>query len=262
MEVKLVMKTSLSLLLLTHNESENVIKNLDWLGECPNINEIVIVDDDSTDDTIKNLKTLKLPKNTKLLVLSRKLEGDFSQQRQYGVGKASNDWILWLDADEKPSPELVSFLKSFDPDRETSFLLRRQDYFEGRLLKHGETASQSFLRLFDRRQGHFIGKVHETWYPDSPATSTELTIIHHSHPDLYSFLHKINFYSSLRAQELYDQKVSTNLFQIIFYPTGKFIKNYFFKLGFLDSTPGIIMALTMSFHSFLVRSKLWHLSQK
>jgi hypothetical protein len=74
-------------------------------------------------------------------------------------------------------------------------------------------------------------------------------------------MEKINFYSDIRAHELFQQKIHTNLFQIVFYPLGKFLYNYIVRLGFLDSTPGIIMALSMSFHSFLVRAKLWHLWQ-
>ena len=58
---------------------------------------------------------------------------------------------------------------------------------------------------------------------------------------------------------MYQQNETTNMFEIIFYPIGKFLQNYFFRLGFLDGTPGIIMALCMSFHVFLNKAKLWHL---
>ncbi|MCL4383883.1 glycosyltransferase family 2 protein [Patescibacteria group bacterium] len=254
--------TNLSLLLLTHNESENIKNNLDWLGECPNLNEIIVVDDQSTDKTIEALKSLKLPKATKLNICEHPLNNDFSAQRQFGVGKAGNDWIIWLDPDEKPDQQLVKFLNTFHPADLRPYSFRRLDTFGGRILLHGETGQCRLIRLFNRHQGKFIGQVHEIWQDKSAPLITNNTLHHFSHPDLYSFLNKINFYSDLRAEELFRQHTPPSLFQIIFYPMGKFFQNYIFRLGFLDSTPGIIMALTMSLHSFLVRAKLWQLWQK
>ena len=254
--------TNLTLLLLTRNESENIKRNFSWLKDCPTINEIIVVNDESTDDTVKALKALKLPKTTKLSIFSHPLNQNFSTQRQFGVSKAKNDWILWLDADETPSTDLTAYLHKFDPQSEAAFQLSRTDYFEGKVLKRGETSTSFPVRIFNKKQGKFVGKVHEVWQPTTTAFSLKLAIFHHSHPDLKSFLEKINFYSTIRARELYDQKITVSAFEIIAFPLGKFIVNYGIKAGFLDGTPGIITALTMSFHSFLVRSKLWHLWQK
>lgn len=254
--------TNLTLLLLTRNESENIKLNFSWLKDCPTINEIIVVDDESTDDTVKDLKALKLPKTTKLSIFCHPLNQNFSTQRQFGVSKSKNDWILWLDADETPSTELVAYIQKFAPQLETAFQLSRTDYFEGKVLKHGETSTSFPIRIFNKKQGKFVGKVHEVWQPTTTIFPLKLAIFHHSHPDLKSFLEKINFYSTIRARELYDQKITASAFEIVALPLAKFTINYWLKAGFLDGTPGIIMALTMSFHSFLVRSKLWHLWQK
>jgi hypothetical protein len=113
--------------------------------------------------------------------------------------------------------------------------------------------------LFNKNYGSFIGRVHEIWKTNQPVVNTHLAIFHHPHQSIKSLMEKINFYSDIRAKELFDQKVESNVFEIIFYPLAKFFQNYIFRLGFLDSTAGIVMALTMSFDSFLVRSKLWQL---
>jgi len=76
------------------------------------------------------------------------------------------------------------------------------------------------------------------------------------------FLEKINQYSTLRAKELYCAGKKTNFFEIIVYPTGKFLKNFLWNLGFLDGLPGFLHAVFMSFHSFLVRGKLWLMTHK
>jgi hypothetical protein len=87
-------------------------------------------------------------------------------------------------------------------------------------------------------------------------------ILHFPHPTISEFLEEINFYTSIRATELYENGIKTSLFQIIVYPKAKFFVNYFLKLGILDGLEGLVFAILMSFHSFLVRGKLWLLWKK
>ena len=75
--------------------------------------------------------------------------------------------------------------------------------------------------------------------------------------EMDEFIKKINYYSSLRAEELYGQGKNINVLEIMFVPALKFIYNYFINLGFLDGAAGFVYAFLMSFHSFLVRAKLW-----
>ena len=254
------MNQPISLLLLTKNEQRNLLKNFGWLDKCPNIDEVIVIDDFSTDNTHIVAKKLK-NNNTNIIIKKRKLNNDFSTQRTYGINQAKNDWILWLDADETPSLELVKFLTNLTPDNIKTYSFVRQNIFWNKLLKHGESR-QSLVRLFDKTCGKFSGKVHETWISSSPIKKTSLTFSHQPNQDMTSFLQKINFYTSIRAKELHKQKNNTSLFQIITYPLAKFASNYIIKFGFLDGTQGIIVSLLMSFHSFLVRAKLWQLSQK
>lgn len=249
---------TLSLLLLTHNSSYHLQKLWTWLDQCPKINEIVAIDDNSTDDTVKILKPLE-SKERKIIIQSRGLTNNFSEQRHFGLKFATNDWIFWLDSDEKPSPKLINFLKNFEPQPHTAYNFPRRDFFFGRELKHGETAHLKFTRIFNKNNGSFVGAVHERWQTNDQLQSIKFPLLHYPHRNFYSLMEKINFYSDLRSQELFQQQVHANLFQIISYPLGKFLLNYVLRLGFLDSTQGIILALSMSFHSFLVRAKLWHL---
>jgi glycosyltransferase involved in cell wall biosynthesis len=254
-------KTKISLTILTKNESDVLKKNLNWINQCPAINEIIFVDDESTDDTLKTIRSLKL-KNCHIKLFERKLNHDFSSQRQFAISKASNNLVLWLDPDEHPSNEIIGLLNNIDKHQYDNYAFLRSDIFLGKELKHGETSSQYFLRLFDKRYGQFTNLVHETWQSSKPVRNFDFPIIHHSHPNLKSFIEKINFYTDIRSQELHNRGVKTNILQIIFYPLAKFIQNYFLRLGLLDGTPGIIIALGMSFHSFLVRAKLWTLQNQ
>jgi len=257
----MINQKNISILLLTKNESANIQKHFNWLINCLVINEIIAIDDNSTDSTIDALKALE-SKHLKVKIYKHSLDNDFAAQRNWGIEKTTNNWVLWLDADETPSPELQLFLNHFTFNKMLVYAFKRDDIFLGKHLKYGETAYIHFTRLFNKNRGKFYRPVHEVWRTSQPTSYKEFSILHYSHNSLRSFLEKINFYSDIRAQELFKNNIQTNLFEIIFYPFGKFIQNYIFKFGFLDSTPGIIMALSMSLHSFLVRAKLWHLYQK
>ncbi len=251
------MNQHISLTILTKNEQENINKNFDWLKNIKTIDEIIVVDDSSTDKTIDILKT-KIGKHQKLKTYLRKLDNDFSSQRQFSISKSTNNWILWLDADEIPSPPIIKFLTNFSPTNHThAYSFSRQELFCGHQLNYGQS-KQKIIRLFNKDKGNFIGKVHEVWSTNQ-SEDTNLTFFHQSNQNITQILEKINFYTDIRANELFQSKISTNIFQIISYPIAKFFQNYIFKFGFLDGIPGIVLSLFMSFHSFLVRAKLWHL---
>jgi len=250
----------ISAIVLTKNEEKNVVDCLDTLSFC---DEIIIIDDYSTDRTWEIIE--KVSKEDKRIKShKRALNLNFSEQRKFGIEQASNDLILFLDADERVSKELKSEIENLlDIDTKYSgFLIPRIDFMWGKKLAHGETGNIKLLRLFNKKDGKLKGKVHETWVTERPVTTLINPIMHYPHPTISEFLREINFYTDLRAEELYEQKKRVNLISIIFYPLAKFFVNYIFKLGILDGTAGLVHAIMMSFHSFLVRGKLWQLWQK
>jgi hypothetical protein len=87
-------------------------------------------------------------------------------------------------------------------------------------------------------------------------------LLHYPHPTIAEFLKEINYYTDIRAKELYRRKVFVRWWDILLYPKAKFILNYFLRRGLLDGSAGFVFAVMMSFHSFLVRGKLWLLWQK
>jgi hypothetical protein len=104
-----------------------------------------------------------------------------------------------------------------------------------------------------------VKTIHEEWKVAGPIGLLDEPLFHYPHPTISEFLKEINFYTTLKAQELYREGVWVGAEPIILYPIGKFIKNYILKLGFLDGTPGFMLSMMMSFHSFLTRAKLWTL---
>lgn len=248
----------ISAVVLTKNEEKNVIDCLESLSFA---NEIIVIDDNSNDRTQELVENFQ--KNHQgVKFYKRSLDGDFSAQRKFGIEKSINDWIFFVDADERISSELATEISENISDDYGGFLIPRRDFMWGRELLHGETGRIRLLRLFNKNKGSLRGKVHETWETKNRVGKLINPIKHYPHPTISQFLKEINFYTDLRAKELKDQGRKSSALAIIFYPVCKFILNYFLKLGILDGNAGLVHAILMSFHSFLVRGKLWLLWQK
>ena len=251
------MKPRISAVILTKNEQEHIvfcIKSLLWCDE------IVIVDDYSVDKTLEKIASLKKP----LTIFQRKLDGNFSEQRNFGLAKTSGEWILFVDADEVVTDALKhEILTSLQNNHDISgFEIRRVDSVWGGPLRYGEGGNMKLLRLVKKHHGLWKGKVHEVLAVKGEVQSLTQPLLHYPHNDISEFLNKINFYTTIRAKELYSQQKKVHFLSMLCYPIGKFVLNYFLKRGFLDGTVGLVHAMLMSFHSFMVRGKLWLLWQK
>jgi len=242
----------ISAIVLTRNEEKNIEACLDLLKWCE---EIIIVDDYST------YKTINLLKSSRVKVFRRRLNRDFAAQRNFGLKQARGKWVFFVDADERISPALQAEIQyrisNIEYRNTNGFYLKRKDFFGGRWLRHGETAKVRLLRLAKKGAGEWNGKVHEVYKISGETGELKNPLLHYPHPTMTEFLEQINYYSDLRAEELYSQGIYSSLFQILGYPLAKFLQNWILRLGFLDGPPGFMVAMMMSWHSFLVRSKLY-----
>jgi len=247
----------ISCVILTHNNEnkiESLLANVSWCDE------IIVVDDDSTD------KTRDIAAKKKAIVITHALNNDFAAQRNLGLTKAKGDWILFVDSDEFVSQELAGEIQGITQSTDVAtqgYFIKRKDRMWGREeLRFGETGNIKLLRLARRGAGKWKREVHETWEVKGATKTCVHPLLHSPHPDVKTFLAQINRYTTINAAVFYKQGKRANVVTIILYPVAKFIQNYFVKLGFLDGTPGFIMAMMMAFHSFLTRAKLWQLPNK
>lgn len=254
------MEVKISAIIITKNEEidlEECLRSLRWCDE------LIVVDDNSTD------KTVEIAKKFKATIYVHSIKNDFSSQRNFGLSKAKGDWVLFVDADERISDALsfeISNIAHQMIDQKLSkyngFYIKRNDFMWGKRIKFGESGSIKLLRLAKKNAGIWEGDVHEKWKIKGYLGHINNPILHFPHKTLQEFLSEINLYTTIRAEELNKEGNKVNFISILMYPLGKFIVNYFLKRGFLDGVPGIVLAIIMSFHSFLVRGKLWLISNK
>ena len=239
----------LTAVVLTRNEEKNLDACLNSLKFC---DRILVIDDNSTDST------LKIVKRHKAEFITHSLNGDFSMQRNFALSVANPGWVLFIDSDEKVTEGLAGEIKNAVTRNDcTGFYLHRKDIIWGKQLQFGDTGNIKLLRLAKRSAGSWIGKVHETWSVEGHTDTLKHPLLHYPHPSIDSFLSHLNNYSTLRAEELKNNGVKSSLIQIILYPLGKFIYLYVIKLGILDGTAGFVHAMLMSFYSFLVKGKIY-----
>lgn len=201
-----------------------------------------------------------------VLVIEHQLISNYAQVRNEALMKAKGDWILFLDADEEITSALAeeiqkrSLLKGDSLNGIKGFYARRRDLFLGGWLKHGETANVRLLRLARKDAGKWVRPVHEVWKINGKTGELKNPLLHYSHQSTVEMLDKIDKYSELEANYRLGKLGRFGKFgrlgQMAIFPVGKFLVNYFLRLGFLDGIPGFIHAVMMSWHSFLVRAKL------
>lgn len=244
----------ISAIVLTFNEEDGIeecLQTLKWADE------IVILDEKSLDKTVPLAK--KYTKN----IFEYAGGKSFADKRNYALAKAKGDWVLFVDADERVTPELAEEIKAaVRKESLNGFYLKRKDFFMGGWLNHGETASVKFLRLAKRDYGQWVRPIHEVWEVKGETGELKNPLLHYSHPDLEEFTSKINTNTTLDTLYYFSRGEKFSLFKLLFFPKAKFLRNYFLKLGFLDGKRGLIMALVMSFNSFLIRAKLLELYLK
>lgn len=245
----------LTAVVLTKNEEKNIGRCIKALSFC---DEIIVIDDCSVDETTK------IARNLGAKVFLHELTDSFSDQRNFGLKKVKSRWALFVDADEiitsKLKTEILNELKK-KINYISGYYFKRSDFMWGRWIKYGEIGTLRFLRLAQKNSGRWERRVHERWHIVGDTKELKNHILHYPHPNIKNFLEEINERSALHALANKEEEKQANIFLIIFMPLYKFINGYIINLGFLDGTPGFIIAIIMSLHSFLSWSKLWFLQK-
>lgn len=235
------------------------------------MNITVVVLTDKNKDTSKLLKQLKFADEILIIcdakekkyqakknvnIYYRPLANDFSKQRNFALKKAKYDWVLFIDSDEEVSKALATEVREvIENSKYDGYYIKRIDNWKGKTLKFGEFLDSYLLRLGRKSKGQWKRSVHETWGIKNSGKLKNY-LIHYPHPTVHKFVSKINIYSGIHASENAKSKKAT-IFHIILFPWAKFVFNYIFKRGFLDGTHGFVVAMMMSFHSYLAWSKQW-----
>jgi (heptosyl)LPS beta-1,4-glucosyltransferase len=254
------MKPQLSILVLVKDEEARLPRFFQALRPLKLRHEVLVVDSGSTD------RSAELARKAGARVLRRPWAG-FAATRNRAFRSCRAPWILVLDADENPDPALLAAVeRAVTLEPLALWRVNRLNYFLGEPVRHGGWFPDRHLRLFPKGAAAFEERaVHEGMRPTGGGLSErnlDGLLHHHSYPDLAGYLARLNRYTSLQAQELYDRKgtrPATAVLRLLVDPALTFLKMYVLKLGALDGGTGLAVALLSSSSTFWKYAKWWQL---
>jgi glycosyltransferase involved in cell wall biosynthesis len=241
-------------IILARDEETNIARCIDSQKEC--IDEIIVLIDNRTKD-----KTPEIVKSKNVLYEMIEWKG-YAGTKQYAVSKISNNWILWIDADESLTPELADELKVFKntfPEFD-AYSIKRRAYFLGKWIKHGGWYPAKAIRLFNKDKAKFNeNHVHESLEVNGSIGQLKNDLEHWTDPSIKHYFDKFNNYTSLAAEQLNKKNESAGIVDILIRPLVIFCKMYILRFGFLDGVRGLMLAVFSSAYVFTKYCKLWEL---
>jgi len=192
-------------------------------------------------------------------VFERPWEG-FGASKNFALSQARNDWVFWLDADERVTPELAEEIElslSGQTDM-VGFSVPRKAFFLGTWIRHCGWYPGRVVRLFRRDKAVFSNdRVHERLIVDGPVAELKSDLLHYTDPSLEHYFTKFNRYTSLAAEDLAGKGRRTGIGRMLLNPVWTFFRMYFLRLGFLDGMPGLILCMLSAGYVFTKYAKLW-----
>ncbi len=246
-------KPSLTVAIIAHNEQDRLPKTLEQIQDIAS--EIILINSCSTDNTVAVAQSYGAK------VFTEEFKG-YVEQKNSLIPKCTQDWILFLDADEVVNDELkAAIVKAIASGNAQAYEMNRLTFYLGKLLKHAWQPNYR-LRLV-RRAAHpkWVGEiVHESLACDDAVARLPGYIIHYSYRDVNDHFERTIRYAKMSAQSYIKRGKKPSLAKIIFSPVFSFIKLYFIKLGFLDGRAGYIAAQSAFIYTFLKYVFLWEAS--
>lgn len=251
-------RQKLSVVVFTKNEERNIVPCLETVKWA---DEIVIMDDNSTD------KTVELARRFTDKVTTSPMNRDFARQRNLSITLCSGDWILEMDADERVTPGLKSkimeLLEKGSPF--AAFQYRRVNYFCGEFLRHSGEGSHKSLRLFRRGMAKFYGR-DDRIEVSGKIGDWDAVMEHYNFPDIDHYILTQNFYSQTEAEDMTRDmgKIPYKELkrELTIKPVKLFFKIYIRKKGYKDGMRGLIFAMLSAWRRFLRYAKYWEINKE
>lgn len=247
--------SKISVVVNTKNEEKNLPRALASVKDLAD--EIVVVDMFSTDNTVA------IAKKAGAKVYTHRTTGYVEPARNFAISRASGDWILILDADERISDSLAQKLKEISKDREAVnfYRLPRKNIIFGKWVEHARWWPDYNIRFFRKgavRWSEIIHSVPETHGigVDLPPEES-LAIIHYHYDSIEQYVQRMNFYTTKHAELLIKDGYKFFWRDLIKKPTNEFLSRYFFGQGYKDGVHGLALSLLQAFSELILYLKVW-----
>ena len=225
----------LSVILITKNEATNICACLESVGWA---DEIIVVDAGSSDGTAEICRGLGAQ------VYVHDWPG-FGMQKNRALSYATNEWVFSIDADERVTPELASqLIEAMQKGREDGFYAPRLSQFCGTFIRHSGWYPDYVLRLFKKSKGRFSDDmVHERVILEGAAGRLSSPLLHYSYMTEADVTRKSEQYATAAALQMHRNGKKAALADAPIRAGWAFVRTYCLRLGFLDGSAGLKIAM-------------------
>ncbi len=237
----------LSVTIIARNEERDLP---DCLASVSFADEIVVVDSGSSD------RTLEIARAAGAKVFENPWSG-YGAQKAFALSKATGEWVLNLDADERCSPELRrELLLALAKGGHDAYSIPFETHLFGRRAHFGGFGGERHLRLFRRVKASYPPReVHEGVRVEGSIGRLREPIVHHPYESLEEYFEKFNAYTSAMAKERAQAGRFFSAWSVFRWPWG-FFRRYVLQLGFLDGYAGFLHASLSGLYDFVKYAKL------
>lgn len=241
-----------SVVVSAFNEEQKLAECLESVKKIAD--EIIVINNSSTD------LTEKIAKKYTDKVYTRENLAMLNTNKNFGFLKASGQWILNLDADERITKELEEEISKIeDSTPENGFLIPRKNILFGKWIKHSIWWPDYQLRLFRRNKGKFAEKhVHEYIEVDGEVGKLQSPIKHLNYESISQYIYKLEkIYTVNEVDNIIQSGKKLYWYDALRMPVSDFLKTFFMQKGYKDGLHGLILSLLQSFYMVIVFAKVW-----
>jgi len=244
----------LSVVIITKNESHCIG---DCLRSVSFADEVIVLDSGSNDGTVDICRAL----GAKVEITDWP---GFGPQKNRALGRASGDWILSLDADEKVSDALrEDILQAIGYGKFKIYSVPRLSSYLGRPMRHSGWWPDHVERLFQRGCARFSSDlVHEKLVFEGQLGFLRAHLEHEAFTSLEEVIDKLNRYSTAGAEMAQQRGRSSSLFLAILKGVVAFFRTYIVRAGFVDGREGFMLAVSNAEGTYYRQLKLMFLNEK
>lgn len=249
-------KIEISVVILAKNESMRIEECLDSVLSWTN--EVLVIDDFSSDETVKIVKS----KGAKVLIKKMDNEGT---HRNWAYSQTKNLWVLSLDADERVTPDLkeeISHLNLKDEEF-SAYTIPRRNHIGDYWLKHGGQYPSAQLKLFRKDKFKYEEvQVHPRAFLNGKCGHLKRDIIHYSYRNFTDFLNKLNNQTTLEAEKWISTGRKMSFGHALWRTIDRFFRKFIGKKGYRDGFMGFMLAVFDSIYQIVSYAKYWELKKK
>ncbi len=245
----------LAAIILTYNEAEHVTA---CIASVRFADTVIVFDSFSTDQTVQ------LAQAAGATVIQNRFE-DYARQRNAALQAvaATADWVLFVDADERVTPELAREVREkIELPGFSGWRIPRENYLFGHRTRGGGWYPDYQTRLLKVGEAQFDPerRVHEVTVLQQDCGTLDHPFIHYNYKNVAQFHQKQKVYSAYDAQILFEQGIRPKPQNYILQPLRQFWWRFITLKGYIDGLHGLHMGLLMAryeLRKYLLLRGLW-----